>query len=437
MTTNQYISARPGRAISGTISVPGDKSVSHRSLMFGAIAEGVTTVTGFLAGEDCLATMAALKALGVRIETAVNGQVTIHGVGMRGLQPAARSLDLGNSGTGLRLMAGLLAGQDFSSELTGDASLRSRPMERIAGPLRQMGAQVKTTDGRAPLTVGGGKLQPLEYHSPVASAQVKSAILLAGLYADGQTTVHEPGITRDHTERMLRTFGVPVRSDALVASLTGPARLTACDVAVPGDLSSAAFALAAGCLSQTGEVVIENAGINPTRTGVLDILRLMGADIEIRDKRLLGDEPVATLVARPSRLHGAVIPPELIPLAIDELPVVFALAGIAAGDTVISGAEELRHKESDRIALMAQGLQALGIEVEERPDGAVIRGGQLSGGTVYSGDDHRIAMAFAIVAAAASASVTIRDTENIATSFPGFVPLMQSLGLQLEEQAGG
>ena len=437
MAGRQYIEAAPGRATGGTITVPGDKSISHRSLMFGALAEGRTTVRGFLAGEDCLATMAALQALGVHIATAVDGTVTIEGVGMHGLTPAEQALDMGNSGTGLRLMAGLLAGQSFRSELTGDDSLRSRPMERIAGPLRDMGATVDTTDGRAPLTVGGGALSPLTYASPVASAQVKSAILLAGLYAEGTTSVVEPGVTRDHTERMLRTFGVPVASADLTASLTGPARLTACDVQVPGDLSSAAFALGAGCLASSGEVVIENVGINPTRTGVLDILQLMGADITVRDKRQLGDEPVATLVARPSALRGAVIPPELIPLAIDELPLVFALAACAEGETIVSGAEELRHKESDRIALMVQGLQALGGHVDERPDGAHISGGQLHGGTVDSADDHRIAMAFCVAAGAAADTVTIRDTENIATSFPGFVPLMQSLGLQLTEFADG
>ena len=433
MSGNQYIEAAPGRATGGTITVPGDKSISHRSLMFGALAEGTTTVTGFLAGEDCLATMAALQALGVQIATADDGTVTIEGVGMHGFRPASEPLDMGNSGTGLRLMAGLLAGQSFSSELTGDDSLRSRPMERIAGPLREMGATVETTDGRAPLTVGGGSLQPLRYESPVASAQVKSAILLAGLYADGTTTVVEPGITRDHTERMLRTFGVPVESGNLTAALTGPATLTAGAVQVPGDLSSAAFALGAGCLAASGEVVIENVGINPTRTGVLDILKLMHADITVRDETRLGDEPVATLVARPSQLRGAVIPPELIPLAIDELPLIFALAACAEGDTIVSGAEELRHKESDRIALMVQGLQALGADVEERPDGARITGGPLHGGTVDSADDHRIAMAFCIAAGMATGTVTIRDTDNIATSFPGFVPLMQSLGLQLTE----
>lgn len=435
MTANKYIEARPGRNISGTIQVPGDKSISHRALMLGALASGRTTVTGFLAGEDCLATMVALRALGVHIEMDDSGAVHIDGVGMNGLRAADSALDMGNSGTGLRLMAGLLAGQNFSSELTGDESLRSRPMERIAGPLRQMGASIETTDGKAPVRVGGGQINAIDFVSPVASAQVKSAVLLAALYAHGTTRVTEPGITRDHTERMLRTFGVDVSSGELTAALTGPATLAASDVQVPGDLSSAAFALGAGCLSKSGSVVIENVGINPTRTGVLDILRLMGARIEVRDEGVLGDEPVATLVALPSDLHGVVIPSELIPLAIDEMPLVFALAAAAEGDTVISGADELRHKESDRIALMVRGLQALGIDVEERADGALIRGGTPDGGVVESADDHRIAMAFSVLASCAADTVVIRDSDNIATSFPGYVPLMQSLGMQIQEFA--
>ncbi len=429
--TDQSIQAKPGRHLGGTLRVPGDKSISHRALMLGALAEGRTAISGFLAGEDCLATLAALRALGVDIAVAADGTVTVHGVGLHGLQASAGPLDMGNSGTGMRLLAGVLAGQNFTSVLTGDASLRARPMERIAVPLRAMGAELQSTDGCAPLTVRGGNLTAIEYTCPVASAQVKSAVLLAGLYAQGRTVVHEPGITRDHTERMLRTFGVPVDSASGAVALQGPARLTATAVEVPGDLSSAAFALGAGCLSQHEAIVVENVGINPTRTGVLDVLRLMGAEIEVRQQSSLGDEPVATLVARPSRLQGVVVPPELVPLAIDEMPLIFALAACAEGDTVISGADELRHKESDRIALMVRGLQALGIAATERPDGAVITGGRPAGGTVESADDHRIAMAFAVLGSCASAPVTIQDTANIATSFPGFVPLMQTAGLQL------
>lgn len=397
--------------------------------MLGALADGETTIRGFLAGEDCLATLKALRALGVDIDISDLNCIRVCGVGMQGLRPAAGPLDMGNSGTGLRLLAGILAGQAFPSVLTGDASLRSRPMERIAVPLRAMGARIQTTNGCAPLTLQGGTLRGLDFHSPVVSAQVKSAVLLAGLYASGRTSVHEPGVSRDHTERMLQTFGVEVDQQPCFAALNGPTKLQAGVVDVPGDLSSAAFALGAGCLSETGPVIVENVGINPTRTGILDILRLMGASIEVSNTASLGAEPVATLIVRPARLHGAIIPPDLIPLAIDELPLVFALAACAQGETVITGAEELRFKESDRIGIMAAGLRNLGIHVEEQPDGARIQGGIPAGGTVASAGDHRIAMAFSVLASCARDAVTVSDTANVATSFPGFVSLMQSLGL--------
>jgi 3-phosphoshikimate 1-carboxyvinyltransferase len=428
MTSKQSIVASPGRELQGQIRVPGDKSISHRALMLGAIAEGQTRISGFLAGEDCLATLAALRALGVDIDDSNTAEIIVNGVGLHGLKASADALYMGNSGTGMRLMAGLLAGQDFASDITGDESLSKRPMERIARPLREMGAVITTHDGCPPMHISGGALQPLAYISPVASAQVKSAILLAGLYAAGTTSVTEPGITRDHTERMLQTFGVSVRSENLRATLTGPAELKACNVAVPGDLSSAAFALVAGCLSSDG-VSIEGVGINPTRTGVIDILRLMGAKIELSDQAMMGAEPTATLTAKASMLRGAVIPPELVPLAIDELPLVFALAACAEGTTVITGAEELRHKESDRIAVMATGLRQLGVDVEETPDGAVISGGSVRGGTIDSHGDHRIAMAFCVLAMCAEGPVNILDTANVATSFPDFVPLMQSIGM--------
>ena len=431
MNAGETIIARPGRAVSGRIRVPGDKSISHRALMLGAVAEGQTVITGFLAGEDCLATMAALRALGVSIDDHDPDRIVVDGVGPQGLRSPESALDMGNSGTGMRLLAGILAGQGFDSELTGDASLCQRPMERVAGPLRQMGAQVETADGCPPLRIRGGSLSALDFVSPVASAQVKSAILLAGLYADGITRVTEPGITRDHTERMLQTFGAQVRYGDQVAEVQGPARLTGCEVTVPGDLSSAAFALGAGCLAAGSGLAIEGVGINPTRTGVLDILSLMGADVSVSDRSMLGAEPVATLLARPSGLRGAVIPEALIPLAIDELPLIFALAACADGATVISGAEELRHKESDRIAVMAAGLRKLGIRVDESTDGAVIHGGQIQGGEVDSGGDHRIAMAFCVAAMCAQGPVTILDTANVATSFPGFVSLMQSIGLRV------
>ena len=427
------IIASPGRDVGGSIRVPGDKSISHRALMLGALAEGQTIIRDFLAGEDCLATLAALRALGVQIDDSNLDGIIVNGVGLKGLRPSAEALDMGNSGTGLRLLAGVLAGQSFSSELTGDESLRSRPMERIAKPLRRMGAEIETQGGCPPMQISGGELHPIIYQSPVASAQVKSAVLLAALYADGVTRVQEPAITRDHTERMLQTFGVQVRSGDLTVELKGPAKLTACEVRVPGDLSSAAFALAVGCLSQKGSVTVEGVGINPTRTGIIEILRLMGAAITIDGVSIEGGEPAATISASPSDLQGIEIPSELVPLAIDELPLVFALAACAEGETVIRGAEELRHKESDRIAIMVRNLQALGVEVEEFPDGMRIVGGALQGGTVNSAGDHRIAMAFAVTAMCAAEPVTIMNTANVATSFPGFVPLMQSLGLRVAD----
>jgi 3-phosphoshikimate 1-carboxyvinyltransferase len=431
MSTERKIIASSGRAVSGRIRVPGDKSISHRALMLGAVAEGRTIVSGFLAGEDCLATMAALRGLGVIIDDSDPNRIVVEGVGLYGLRPANAPLDMGNSGTGMRLLAGLLAGQNFTTELTGDASLCQRPMERVAKPLREMGARITTADGCPPLKINGGSLQAIDFVSPVASAQVKSAVLLAGLYADGNTQVTEPGITRDHTERMLQTFGAHVCYGDQVSAVNGPARLVGCKVAVPGDLSSAAFAVGAGCLATGSGLAIEGVGINPTRTGVLDILRLMGADIAITGRSAMGAEPVATLVARSSQLQGVVIPEALIPLAIDELPLVFALAACADGETVVTGAEELRHKESDRIAVMAAGLRKLGIRVDEAPDGAVIHGGQIQGGEVDSSGDHRIAMAFCVAAMAATGPVTILDTANVATSFPGFVTLMRSIGMQV------
>jgi len=434
MSSSEKFVVQPSRKVDGKIRVPGDKSISHRALMLGAIADGQTTITGFLAGEDCMATMSALRALGVHIDNINENRIVVHGVGLHGLQAAASALDMGNSGTGMRLLAGILAGQVFSSELTGDESLSQRPMERIAEPLRKMGATVETVEGHPPLKIRGGILQPLNYASPVASAQVKSAILLAGLYADGNTSVTEPGVTRDHTERMLQTFGAHVSYGDQVAAVHGPADLVASEVGVPGDLSSAAFVLGAGCLAAEGEVEISGVGINPTRTGVLDILRLMGANIVISDRSCLGAEPTATLKVSSSSLKGLQIPEELIPLAIDELPLIFALAACAEGTTIISGAEELRHKESDRIAMMAEGLRALGITVDETADGAVIHGGQLHAGTVETAGDHRIAMAFCVAAARAEGPVTIVDTANVATSFPGFVPLMRQIGLRVTDE---
>jgi 3-phosphoshikimate 1-carboxyvinyltransferase len=429
--------ASPVNRVGGRITVPGDKSISHRALMLGAIAEGTTTVRGFLASEDCLATQAALEAMGVAIERHEDGLVRIEGVGPHGLRAPNKMLDLGNSGTAIRLLMGLLAGQPFDSTLTGDASLRQRPMERVAAPLRQMGAQIATSDGgRPPVAVGGGaKLHGIDYQLPMASAQVKSALLLAALSASGTTTVRSPGPSRDHTERMLESMGVRLgrASDGVghTVSLAGPATLRGGDVRVPADFSSAAFFMVAGCLAARGGLTIENVGINPTRTGLLTILREMGARIELRNERFVGAEPVADIEVLQSDLRGIVVRPELVPLAIDEFPILFVAAAAAKGTTVVSGAEELRKKETDRIAVMARALEAVGIEIEEQPDGARIVGGTLRGGTVDSGGDHRIAMSFAVASVRAEAPIEILSTAEVATSFPNFLEVARAAGLDV------
>jgi len=428
--------AQPADGIAGTINVPGDKSVSHRSLMLGAIAEGQTLVHGFLDGEDCLATRAALEALGVSIYKNALQPVRVNGVGLSGLRASAKVLDLGNSGTGIRLLTGLLAGQAFDSELTGDASLRQRPMERVAAPLRAMGARIETTDGKPPVRVlGGSTLSGIEYELPIASAQVKSAILLAGLYADGRTTVHSPGPSRDHTERMLQSMGVQLetseRGRGHSVSLVGPATLRGREIGVPGDFSSAAFFIVAACLGEPDGLLIKNVGVNPTRTGLLTILREMGADIELESERRLGAEPVADLFVRQSELRGIDVPPELVPLAIDEFPILFVAAAGARGTTRVSGAEELRAKETDRLAVMAQGLAAVGIAVEEQPGGLSVTGGRIRGGTVDSRGDHRIAMSFAIASLLARAPIEILNTAEVATSFPTFLEAATDVGLRI------
>ncbi|HHQ14865.1 MAG TPA: 3-phosphoshikimate 1-carboxyvinyltransferase, partial [Chromatiales bacterium] len=411
--SRQFISA-PAQPLRGTVSVPGDKSISHRALMLGALAEGTTQISGFLAGEDCLATLAAIRAMGIQADVNGQGEVQITGRGLHGLTAPAAPLDMGNSGTAMRLFAGLLSAQAFDSVLSGDESLSRRPMERVAEPLRRMGAQIETTDGHAPLRITGGqRLTGTDHRLPVASAQLKSALLLAGLYAHGCTSVTEPAVTRDHTERMLVQFGVDVQRDGATVRICGDARLQATQIDVPGDLSSAAFFLLAGCIVPGSELTIDNVGLNPTRTGVLQILELMGADLQI-DKRSSGAEPVGRITVRSRPLHGIDIPPELVPLAIDEFPLLFVAAAFAKGTTRISGAAELRHKESDRIGVMVAGLQQLGVQVKERPDGAEIIGGPVGGGSVDSHGDHRVAMAFAIAGAAASAPVQIADTDNVA-----------------------
>jgi len=428
----QSLLVRPSARVQGQLRVPGDKSISHRALMLGAIADGRTEVSGFLAGGDCLATLAALRRMGVTIHQEGDG-VIVEGVGLDGLEAPAQTLDMGNSGTAMRLLAGLLCAQPFDSVLTGDTSLCRRPMERVAEPLRAMGAQIETDHGHPPLKITGGQvIHGIEYQVPVASAQVKSAMLLAGLYAPGGTTIIEPAVTRDHTERLLTAFGRQLVRDERSVTLVSGGRLTGTPVDVPGDLSSATFPILAGCLAGGGEVTIDHVGLNPTRTGVLRILELMGAQLEIQEQVGESGEPFGRIVARPSRLEGIRIPPEYVALSIDEFPMIFVAAALAAGETVISGAEELRHKESDRIAVMAGGLRALGVDVTEAPDGARIRGGRLGAGTVDSRGDHRVAMAFAIGALAAEGPVTILDTANIATSYPGFIEQMGNIGMDIE-----
>lgn len=423
----------PGGRVAGDIRVPGDKSISHRAAIMGAVAEGMTEIHGFLEGEDCLATLAALAAMGVAVERPGRGRVRIQGVGLDGLRAPSAALDLGNSGTSMRLLTGLLAGQGFDAILVGDASLMSRPMERVAAPLRRMGAEVSTNDGRPPVAIrGGGRLRGAEHRLEVPSAQVKSALLLAGIQAQGRTLVREPGTSRDHTERMLGAFGVPVtRQDGAVA-VEGRARLRAAHIDVPGDFSSAAFFIVAALIAGREPVWIRNVGVNPTRDALIDILRMMGADIRTHRLAEMAGEPRADIEVFPGSLRGIVVPESLVPVAMDELPVLFAAAAVAEGDTVVSGAAELRVKESDRLTAMAQGLTALGVGVERAPDGLRIHGGEVGGGEVDCRGDHRIAMSFAVLGARARAPVVIDDVRNVATSFPGFATLARAAGLRLE-----
>ncbi|BBL71686.1 3-phosphoshikimate 1-carboxyvinyltransferase [Methylogaea oryzae] len=424
---------QPGGCLKGEGRVAGDKSISHRSVMLGSIAEGVTHVKGWLEAEDALSTLAAFQAMGVKIERGGPGELTVHGVGLHGLKAPAGELYLGNSGTSMRLLSGLLSGQPFDTVLTGDESLSRRPMKRVTAPLRDMGAVIETTEaGTAPLRIKGGhQLKGMHYDMPVASAQVKSCLLLAGLYAEGETSVTEPAPTRDHTERMLQGFGYEVRRDGDKISVRSGGKLTACDIDVPADISSAAFFLVGASIAEGSDITLQHVGINPTRTGVIDILKLMGADIELLNPRTVGGEPVADLRVRSAKLKGIAIPEELVPLAIDEFPVLFVAAACAEGQTVLTGAEELRVKESDRIQVMADGLVALGIDAKPTPDGMVIQGGRLGSGRVNSRGDHRIAMSFSIAALRASGTIDIDDCANVNTSFPTFVSLAKNLGLNI------
>ncbi len=448
----------PSNTVSGTIAIPGDKSISHRSIMLGSLATGVTNVTGFLEGEDALATLQAFRDMGVTIEGPDNGKLTIHGVGMNGLKPSKTPLYMGNSGTSMRLLSGILAAQSFDSVLTGDTSLNKRPMERVAAPLREMGAVIQSTghSGTAPLSITGratvGKpLQGIDYEMPVASAQIKSCLLLAGLWAEGTTTVTQPEVSRDHTERMLSAFGYPVTVDGNRISVEGGGTLKGGDIAVPADISSAAFFMVAAAISQGSELTLTQVGINPTRTGIIDILKLMQVDISLTNETHVGGEPVADITIRSSNLVGIEIPEHLVPLAIDEFPVLFIAASCAQGRTVLTGAKELRVKESDRIAVMAEGLQTLGIDCTVTEDGLIIEGkgvegedvdGQsgkvnnsqpvFGGGHITSHHDHRIAMSFAVASLRASKQITIEGVETVNTSFPGFAELANQIGMSIQ-----
>lgn len=435
-TDSQFITynVSPGGEAKGKIRVPGDKSISHRSIMLGALAEGVTHIKGFLEGEDALATLQTFRDLGVVIEGPDDGCVTVNGVGLHGLTASSGPLYLGNSGTSMRLLSGILAGQAFDSELTGDESLTKRPMNRVANPLRTMGAQIETAEeGRPPLAIKGGlSLKGIDYELPMASAQVKSCLLLAGLYADGETKITEPAPTRDHTERMLRGFGYDVKTDGHVISLRSGGKLKACDIDIPADISSAAFFLVAAAITPGSDMTLTHVGINPTRVGVLNILAEMGAKLELLNTREVGGEPVADIRIQYAPLKGIEIPLEQVPLAIDEFPAIFIAAACAEGKTILRGAEELRVKETDRIQAMADGLMTLGIACETLEDGMIIHGGEIGGGEVESFHDHRIAMSFTIAALRAKDKIVVKNCANVATSFPNFTELAQHIGISLD-----
>ncbi|WP_078120191.1 3-phosphoshikimate 1-carboxyvinyltransferase [Thiosocius teredinicola] len=430
--------ARPGGKLTGSLRVPGDKSISHRSLMLGSLAEGTTEVSGFLEGEDSLATLNAFRQMGVSIDGPHDGRLVIQGVGMHGLKAPQAALDLGNSGTAMRLMAGLMAGQGMEVTVIGDESLSRRPMKRVTDPLAKMGASIDTTEtGTPPLQIhAADALNGIDYDMPVASAQVKSCLLLAGLYAQGKTCVTEPAPTRDHTERMLQGFGYAVQRDGSRVCVEGGGKLSACNIDVPADISSAAFFLVGASIAPNSDLTLQHVGMNPTRDGVINILRLMGADITVMNEREVGGEPVADLRVRSAALKGIRIPEDQVPLAIDEFPVLFVAAACAEGETVLTGAEELRVKESDRIQVMADGLHTLGVDARPTADGIVIQGGAIGGGRVDSHGDHRIAMAFTMAALRAQGDIVIDDCANVNTSFPRFVELAAGVGSRVEVSNG-
>lgn len=428
----------PGGKLTGRFRVPGDKSISHRALMLSAIAEGQSRISGFLSGEDTLATMAAFKAMGVGMQYNLDHDVIVDGVAMQDLTPPAKALDLGNSGTSVRLLSGLLSGLGIACELVGDPSLMCRPMQRIVQPLQKMQASITCSkNGTLPIRIQGDvRLTAINYKMPVASAQLKSSLLLAALNANGRTCIYEPVATRDHTERMLKQFSYPLECEGGSIALTGGEMLRATNIAVPGDISSAAFFIVGACIAEGSNIVIENVGVNPTRDAVIHLLKKMGADITLEKKKTVSGEPVADIHVKSSALHGINIPESLVPGAIDEFPAMMMAAACADGETKLTGAKELRIKESDRIKAIIEGLRILGITVDEQPDGMTVTGGKLSGGKIRSFSDHRIAMAFSIVGLNASESITVKDCSNVETSFPGFADIAQSVGLDLvvEEQ---
>lgn len=413
----------------GTIAVPGDKSISHRAVMLGALAKGTTRIRNFLQGADCLSTIGCFSHMGITVDN-LGDEVLVHGKGLHGLSAPDQVLDVGNSGTTTRLISGILAGQSFESELTGDASIQSRPMKRIIRPLSSMGAKVESIRGNGcvPLRICGGPLSGIHYDSPVASAQVKSCVLLAGLYADAPTSVTEPWVSRDHTERMLARFGARVETRDTTATVWPGPSLTAADLCVPGDISSAAYFIAAALLVPGSEVLIRNVGINPTRDGLLRVCRAMGADITMENVQEASGEPCADLLVRHSNLSGTTVEGALIPTLIDELPVVAILAAFAQGTTVIRNAEELKVKESNRLDIMVTELRAMGCDIEGTEDGMIIRGGHpLTGTIIDSRLDHRIAMAFAIAGLASEGTTEILRSDCVDISYPGFFRDLQQL----------
>lgn len=420
---------RQAKTINGTVRVPGDKSISHRAVMFGALAEGTTKIEGFLPGADCLSTISCFRRMGIAIEQD-GDKVTVHGKGWYGLQEPSERLDVGNSGTTIRLMAGIMSTQPFHVVMEGDESIAKRPMRRVIGPLRQMGAKI---DGRkdgefTPLAIRGGNLHGISYQSPVASAQVKSAILLAGLQAKGVTSVTEPHLSRDHTERMLQAFGVQVIRDGLTVSVEGGQTLKGRTIQVPGDISSAAFLIAAVMMVPGSSLLIENVGINPSRTGIIDVVKAMGGSLELVNERVVNEEPVADLLVKHSELHGIEIGGDIIPRLIDEIPVIAVMATQAAGRTVIRDAEELKVKETDRIATVVSQLSKFGAKVTPTDDGMIIEGKtELSGAVIDSMGDHRIGMAMAVAGLAATGETGIENEEAIDVSFPGFAALLETI----------